>query len=76
MKVKKNLYLEQRAVLVGERLAREQGAGSLSALVEKILLAMAPDEAEHYSAAHGRPVPRPGDPRYEYLEHKHGSRSK
>lgn len=76
MKVKKNLYLDQRAVRAGERAARRAGAESLSALVEKHLLELEREEEEHFSPYHGKPVPRPGDPRYEYLERKHGGRRK
>ena len=72
MKVKKSLELDVRAVAIGERLAAQRGKSGLSALVEEQLLAMGKPEPEHYSPYHGKPMPRPGDPRYEYLERKHG----
>jgi len=71
MKVRKNLTLSARAIAVGEKLAAQHGT-SLSALVEKQILASGMElEAEHYWHQAGRPVPRPGDARYEYLRKKH-----
>jgi len=72
MKVKKNLFLDEKAVAIGERIVAQKGRGSLSELVEKSLLAMGDLEPEDYSPYHGQPIPRPGDPRYEYLLRKHG----
>lgn len=71
MKIRKNITLSRQAILRGERTAKKRGA-SLSALVERHLLSLGDDtdESEHYCAQH-RPVPRPGDPRYEYLIRKH-----
>jgi len=71
MKIRKNITLSREAVLNGERAAKRRGA-SLSALVERHLLSLGDetDGSEHYCAQH-RPVPRPGDARYEYLMHKH-----
>lgn len=71
MKIRKNITLSRQAVLRGERAAKKRGA-SLSALVEKHLLSLgdALEESEHY-CAQGKPVPRPGDARYEYLMRKH-----
>lgn len=75
MKVQTNLTLDSRAVAAGERLVAAGVADSLSAVVEKQLLARAAEaEEEHFSRHHGRPAPRPGDPRYEYLVAKHGVR--
>jgi hypothetical protein len=72
MKIRKNITLSRRAVLSGERAAKKRGS-SLSALVEKHLLSLGDetDESEHY-CRQGKPVPRPGDARYEYLIRKHG----
>lgn len=72
MKIRKNITLSQQAILRGERAAKKCGA-SLSALVERHLLSLGDDadESEHYWHEAGRPVPRPGDARYEYLRNKH-----
>lgn len=71
MKIRKNITLSEKAVAVGERLAASHRT-SLSALVEKqILSAGAEFETEHYWHKAGRPVPRNGDARYEYLRKKH-----
>lgn len=72
MKVRKHLSLDVRAVAIGERIVAQKGQGGLSELVEKTLLAMGTAEPEDFSRHHGRPVPRPGDARYEYLVRKHG----
>lgn len=72
VKIRKNITLSRQAILRGERAAKKRGA-SLSALVEKHLLSLgdASEESEHYWHEAGRPVPRPGDARYEYLRKKH-----
>ncbi|MGH7990648.1 MAG: hypothetical protein ACREDS_10740 [Limisphaerales bacterium] len=71
MKIRKNITLSEKAIAVGERLAALHGT-SLSALVEKqILSSGAKLETEHYWLEAGRPVPRQGDARYEYLRKKH-----
>jgi hypothetical protein len=72
MKVRKNITLSRQAILRGERTAKKRGS-SLSALVERHLLSLGDDadESEHYWPEAGRPVPRPGDARYEYLRKKH-----
>jgi hypothetical protein len=71
MKVRKNITLSARAIAVGEKLAALHGT-SLSALVEKQILAGSAElETEHYWSEAGRPIPRPGDARYEYLRKKH-----
>ena len=71
MKIRKNITLSRQAILRGERAAKQRGS-SLSALVERHLLSLGneADEAEYYCAQH-KPVPRPGDARYEYLMRKH-----
>ena len=71
MKVRKNITLSAEAIAAGERAARKRGA-SLSALVERHLLSLGNDKAEdgHYCPRR-KPVPRPGDARYEYLMRKH-----
>ena len=71
MKIRKNVTLSRQAVLNGERAAKRRGS-SLSALVERHLLSLAdePDESDYYCHYH-KPVPRPGDARYEYLMRKH-----
>ena len=71
MKIRKNITLSRKAIAIGERAARKRGA-SLSALVERHLLSLGneADEPEYYCAFH-KPVPRPGDARYEYLMRKH-----
>ncbi|HEV2331112.1 MAG TPA: hypothetical protein VGY56_20205 [Verrucomicrobiae bacterium] len=71
MKIRKNITLSRQAILRGELAAKRRGS-SLSALVEKHLLSLPDnvDESEYY-CAQGKPVPRPGDPRYEYLIRKH-----
>ncbi len=71
MKVRKNITLSREAILIGERAAKKRG-DSLSAVVERHLLALAEDgnEGEHYCKKH-KPIPRPGDARYEYLIRKH-----
>jgi hypothetical protein len=71
VKIRKNITLSEKAIAVGEKLAALHGT-SLSALVEKQLLSSGEElEAEHYWPKVGRPIPRPGDPRYEYLRKKH-----
>ncbi|HEY3761241.1 MAG TPA: hypothetical protein VGN23_05790 [Verrucomicrobiae bacterium] len=71
MKIRKNLTLSEKAIAVGEKLAALHGT-SLSALVEKQILASRTElETEHYWPKVGRPIPRPGDARYEYLRKKH-----
>ena len=71
MKVRKNLLLSDEAVARGQRQATASGL-SLSALVEKKLLAGGEDAAdEHYWTKALKPVARPGDARYEYLKKKH-----
>jgi hypothetical protein len=71
MKIRKNITLSRQAILSGERAAKKRGA-SLSALVERHLLSLGgeADESEHYCPQR-KPVPRPGDARYEYLMRKH-----
>lgn len=72
VKIRKNITLSRQAVLLGERVAKKRGA-SLSALVERHLLSLGEydvEEPEHY-APQRKPVPRPGDARYEYLIRKH-----
>ena len=71
MKIRKNITLSRQAIASGERAAKKRGA-SLSALVERHLLSLgnATEEAEHYCRQH-KPIPRPGDARYEYLMRKH-----
>ena len=71
MKVRKNITLSPQAILRGERTAKQRGS-NLSALIERHLLSLGEDvgESEHYCARH-RPVPRPGDARYDYLIRKH-----
>lgn len=73
MKLRTNLSLDARAVAAGKRVARLRGEKSLSALVEKQLLALEREagEAEDYSPHHGKIIPRPGEARYEYLIRKH-----
>jgi hypothetical protein len=72
MKLRKNLLLSDKAIERGERKAAQAGV-SLSALVEKKLLADGDDEAgdEHYWPKAMKPRARPGDARYEYLKRKH-----
>jgi hypothetical protein len=72
MKIRKNITLSREAILRGERTAKKRGS-SLSALVERHLLSLEDDadESEHYWHEAGRPIPRPGDARYEYLRKKH-----
>jgi len=71
MKIRKNITLSAKAIAVGEKLAALHGT-SLSALVEKQILSGGAElEAEHYWPEAGRPIPRPGDTRYEYLRKKH-----
>jgi hypothetical protein len=72
MKIRKNITLSRKAILRGERAAKNRGA-SLSALVERHLLSLGndADESEHYWPEIGRPISRPGDVRYEYLRKKH-----
>jgi hypothetical protein len=71
MKIRKNITLSKQAIASGERAAKQRGA-SLSALVERHLLSLAnaPEASDHYCQQH-RPIPRPGDARYEYLTRKH-----
>ncbi len=69
MKIRKNLTLSAKAVAVGEKLAALHGT-SLSALVEKQILSGGA-ELEHYWSKPTRPIRRPGDTRYEYLQKKH-----
>ena len=71
MKIRKNITLSRQAIANGERAAKKRRA-SLSALVERHLLSLGneADESEHYCPQH-KPVPRPGDARYEYLIRKH-----
>jgi hypothetical protein len=71
MKIRKNITLSRQAIVSGERAARKRGA-SLSALVERHLLSLGneEDEPEHY-CPQLKPIPRPGDARYEYLQKKH-----
>lgn len=75
MKVRKNLLLDRQAVAAGERLIKAGAAASLSELVEKQLTAAGAHEGEHFSEHHGRPVPRKGDARFDYLTRKHGGRT-
>jgi hypothetical protein len=71
MKIRKNITLSSKAIATGEKLAALHGT-SLSALVEKQILASCAElETEHYWPEVGRPIPRPGDARYEYLRKKH-----
>lgn len=71
MKIRKNITLSAKAIAAGERLAALHGT-SLSALVERQLLSGGAElESEHYWPEAVRPVPRPGDARYEYLLKKH-----
>jgi hypothetical protein len=71
MKIRKNITLSAKAIAAGEKLAALHGT-SLSALVEKQLLSGgAALEQEHYWCKPTRPIPRPGDARYEYLQNKH-----
>ena len=71
VKIRKNITLSEKAIAVGERLAALHGT-SLSALVERqILSSGAALKEEHYWREAGRPVPRHGDARYEYLRNKH-----
>lgn len=71
MKIRKNITLSRQAIANGERIAKKRGS-SLSALVERHLLSLGREanEPEHYCSQH-KPVPRPGDARYEYLMRKH-----
>jgi hypothetical protein len=71
VKIRKNITLSRQAIQRGERTAKKRGS-SLSALVERHLLSLGDDadESEHYCAQH-KPIPRPGEPRYEYLIRKH-----
>lgn len=71
MKIRKNITLSEKAIAIGERAAKKRGA-SLSALVERHLLSLGNevDESEHY-CPQLKPIPRPGDARYEYLQKKH-----
>jgi hypothetical protein len=71
MKVKKNLYLETRAVRAGERAVARAGVDSLSELVEKHLLELERAEPEHFSKHHGKPFPK-NERRYKFLVKKHG----
>ena len=73
MKLRTNLSLDARAVAAGKRAARLRGEKSLSALVEKHLLSLAakPEDDDHFSTHHGKPIARPGDRRYEFLRRKH-----
>ena len=71
MKVRKNLLLDRRAVDAGEKLVKAGVAASLSELVEKQLQAAGVEEDEHFSSHHGKPVPRKGDARFDYLTRKH-----
>ena len=71
MKQRTNITLSPKAVAAGKKLAALHGT-SLSALVERQILAgLAELDDEHYWPVVGRPVARPGDPRYEYLRKKH-----
>jgi hypothetical protein len=71
MKIRKNITLSSKAVAMGEKLAALHGT-SLSALVENQILSSGSElETEHYWPEIGRPIPRPGDARYEYLQKKH-----
>jgi hypothetical protein len=71
MKIRKNITLSRQAIASGERAAKKRGA-SLSSLLEGHLLSLGNDsEDEHYWPEAGRPIPRPGDARYEYLRKKH-----
>jgi hypothetical protein len=71
MKIRKNITLSKQAIASGERAAKKRGA-SLSALVERHLLSLqnTVEESEHY-CPQLKPIPRPGDARYEYLQKKH-----
>lgn len=71
MKIRKNITLSKQAIASGERAAKKRDT-SLSALVERHLLSLAdvPEESEHYCPQR-KPIPRPGDARYEYLLRKH-----
>ncbi len=71
MKIRKNITLSRQAIASGEHAAKKRGA-SLSALVERHLLSLGNDleESEHY-CPQLKPIPRPGDARYEYLQKKH-----
>jgi hypothetical protein len=64
--------LDERAVVRGERAARERNL-SLSALVEKHLLSIprVEEEEEFWPGPPGKPLARRGDPRYEHLRRKH-----
>ena len=71
MKIRKNITLSEKAIAVGEKLAALHGT-SLSGLVEKQILSGGAElETEHYWHEAGRPIPRRGDARYEYLRKKH-----
>jgi hypothetical protein len=73
MKVRKSLYLDRQAVAAGEQAAARLADGSLSQLVEQQLLSLRPVTApKHFSRHSGKPIRRPGDPRHQYLKHKHG----
>ena len=71
MKVRKNLLLSKDAVACGERQAVSKGT-SLSAIVEKKLLAGDSMESPDYWDKPTKPISRPGDPRFEHLRGKHG----
>ena len=75
MKQRKNLYLSREAIARGEQLALEMGK-TLSAIVEAQLLAV-PSATSHtedyWPGPPLKPLARPGDPRSNYLKHKHGA---
>jgi hypothetical protein len=71
MKVRKNLLLDLQAVDAGEKLVKAGAAASLSELVEKQLQGAGVEEDEHFSSHHGKPAPRKGDARFDYLTRKH-----
>jgi hypothetical protein len=71
MKVRKNLLLNLQAVEAGEKLVKAGAAASLSELVEKQLQGAGVGEDEHFSSHHGKPAPRKGDARFNYLTRKH-----
>jgi hypothetical protein len=71
MKRRKNLSLDADAVSRAERLARQSGK-KLSKVVETFLRSLPAGGGEtHFWDGQLRPLERPGDPRAEYLSHKH-----
>ncbi len=71
MKTRKNLLLDSKAVRRGEQAARVRNT-SLSNLVEKYLLSLPGLEDEDFwPGPPGKPIQRPGHPRYEYLKARH-----